>query len=484
MVRDILGPHELRGRRLLRDEGVEDRLPASATPAADRERGRKGITMSRRSTRPAVVAISIASLLAASATLRSQAHTAHTAQTPRKADARSSVSAASARPAVVIDRPPVRVLEDANPTFNAIAIDADANEVFISNNNKASTPSILVYPTQFPAGDRVMEPRRRIAGPVSRLGDVCGVALSPQNKEIYTVQGEEEELKVFPLDGNGDLAASRSLSVSHGSADVFLDAAHDELFISTEHINRITVYRRTAKGSEPPLRYIQGPHTGIADPHGLYADPETNELFVTNYGNYRETLEDDDTESNANEDRSSEDSGDKAGGRKPKVPHTPLDLRPSTGRFVPPFIAVYARTASGDVAPLRVIQGPHTGLNLPLGIRRDPQTGQILVANSGGNAVLFFDAKASGDAAPVRVLQGAATNLKAPTGVAIDDKRDELWVTSWENHTTSVFPRTAAGNVAPLRFIRSAAKDAPAATFGTPGAIAWDAKRREILVPN
>ena len=199
------------------------------------------------------------------------------AQAPRKV--------AEQRPVLVVDKAPVRVIEDDNASFNAIAMDKDGAEVFISNNNKASTPSILVYPAEFKSTERVMEPKRRIGGPTARLGDICGLALSPQNKEIYTVHGEETEMKVFPLEGNGDLSASRSLTVAHGSADVFLDTKNDELFITTEHINKITVYRRTAQGSDKPVRFIQGPHTGIADPHGIYVDADTDEMFVTNYGN-------------------------------------------------------------------------------------------------------------------------------------------------------------------------------------------------------
>lgn len=426
--------------------------------------------MSHRRDRWALAAVSALVLTAPSWTARTHWTRVLAAQAPARTAAR--------RPVVAIDRPPARVLEDANPTFNAIALDAAGKEVFISNNNKASTPSILVYPTEFRPGDRVMEPRRRIAGPVSRLGDICGMALSPQHKEIYTVQGEETEMKVFPLGGNGDMAAARSLTVAHGSADVFLDAAHDELFITTEHINKISVYRRAAQGNEQPLRYIQGPHTGLADPHGLFVDPASNELFVTNYGSWRETKENDDTESNANDRAGSK--ADEEARRKASA----LPLPPSSGRFVPPFVAVYARTANGDAAPLRVIQGPLTGLNLPLGVFRDPRSGEIVVANSGGDSVLFFDAHAAGDVAPIRVLKGSATNLKAPTGVAIDARSHELWVTSWENHTTNVFSAAAQGNIAPVRFIRSVPKDAPPATFGTPGAVAWDPKRQEILVPN
>jgi hypothetical protein len=68
--------------------------------------------------------------------------------------------------------------------------------------------------------------------------------------------------------------------------------------------------------------------------------------------------------------------------------------------------------------------------------------------------------------------------------VAIDAKNNELWVTSWDNHMTNVFPRTAKGNVSPVRYIRSAPKDAPLATMGRLGAVEYDPKRKEVLMPN
>ena len=370
------------------------------------------------------------------------------------------------RPVLVIDRPPVRTIEDGNPTFNALAMDEDQDEVLIGNNNRASMPSILTYHSQFQPTDRVMEPVRRIAGKKANLGSICGLAVSPQYKEIYSVNGESEDLKVFPLEANGDLAASRELDVDHGAGGLFLDAKNNELFITTEHVNKVAVFRREAKGPEAPLRYIQGPHTQLADPHGIYVDDQTSEIFVTNHGNFRLAQ-----------------TGEKLRGIGDGDIH-PLPLEPSTGKFEPPSITVYSRTARGDAQPLRVIQGAHTGLNLPLGIDRDPVSNQLVVANSGDNSVLFFDASASGDVAPVRVIRGKATMLEAPSGVLVDAKHNELWATSWENHVADVFPRAAQGNVKPLRYIRSAPKDAAPASFGVPGTIAWDAKRKEILIAN
>lgn len=52
------------------------------------------------------------------------------------------------------------------------------------------------------------------------------------------------------------------------------------------------------------------------------------------------------------------------------------------------------------------------------------------------------------------------------------------------NHTATVYRRTASGNVAPLRTIRSAPLGKLALAIGNPGAVGYDSKREEILVPN
>ena len=103
------------------------------------------------------------------------------------------------RPVLVIDRPPVRIIEDNHPTFNAIAMDMKRGEVFLANSNEASNPGIFVYPAQFPPTDRVIEPRRIIAGAKPGLGQTCGVAVSPEYMELYAVEGDGGDLKVFPL---------------------------------------------------------------------------------------------------------------------------------------------------------------------------------------------------------------------------------------------------------------------------------------------
>ena len=46
-------------------------------------------------------------------------------------------------------------------------------------------------------------------------------------------------------------------------------------------------------------------------------------------------------------------------------------------------ITIYSRTASGNVAPLRTISGPSTGLMGPFGLAVDTVEDEVLVANFG-----------------------------------------------------------------------------------------------------
>jgi len=374
---------------------------------------------------------------------------------------------------LVFEKAPVRIIRDPYPTFNGIGMDVERGEVIMTDDNRAS---VLAYGSQFNPTDRPNEPRRTIEGPRTHLGYVCSLTISPEAREIYTVDNDwKDNMVAYPLDADGEVAPLRELNVDHGAWGIFLDRKNDELVITTEHINKVSVYRRTAKDDDEPLRFIQGPNTELADPHGIFVDAENNEIFVANHGNWHK-----------------EETGENAGtihfGQRKRSAlgsNRSRPLGPSTGKFLLPSITVYSRMAEGDAAPLRTIQGSKTGLNWPNGIYPDPASGQIVVANSGDGSILFFDRKANGDVAPLRVIEGPATGLDGPSGVFIDTKRDELWVTNWNNHTATVYPGRAEGNVAPLRTIRSAPANASRATgFGNAGHVVFDPIRKEILVPN
>lgn len=385
------------------------------------------------------------------------------------------------RRTVIIKRDPVReLLEDPYSNFSGMAMDEEAGELFLSNDNERKGQSIEAYRAEFPPerSDRVMEPLRMIAGEKADLGDICGIAISPEHNEIYKVSGEgNSELGVFDLKGNGDLEAKRWLPTSHGAWGIFLAPQADELFVTIEHVNRVAVYQRTAQLRDDAVRFIQGPKTQLADPHGIYVDEQRREIYVVNHGHWHETQ--------PGEVFLQEGSvPPELKGERKSYFDLVRRLGPSSGKFVPPAITVYPIDAHGDVPPIRVIQGSKTQMNLPLGIFYDSAEKHLIVANGGDDRVLFFPVDANGDTAPVRSLGGAKTEIAGPTSVVIDRKRNELWVSNWDNHTATVYPRTASGDVAPLRVIRSAPKGSPRSGFGSPGTVAYHPKRDEILVPN
>jgi DNA-binding beta-propeller fold protein YncE len=371
---------------------------------------------------------------------------------------------------------PVRAVQDPYPVFADIAVDPDSNLVAVADENKFS---LRTYDRQLNTND-VADPRTVVTGTKSGIDFICGVAVDPTNKQLYTANNDTAaDLMVFNYDARGDVPPDRVLTpASTGTWGVALDLVHDEVAVTVQHVNKVAVYRRLASGEEKPLRIIQGPQTGLSDPHGLGIDPENNEIFTANHDSYHEVLtgEDDRNAVTAQIARGTATAQNLAGPR--------LDLRPSRGKFVEPSITVHSRLAQDNAPPLRVIRGPKTELNLPMKIFVDTVHNEIFVANSGTSAVLVFSRTADGDVAPIRKLQGPATRLKRPVGLFVDVKNNELWATNPEEHNATVYARTAEGDTPPLRILHSAPEGTPAPGIGNPGGIAYDPTRQQILVPN
>src|SRR5262249_51235374 len=141
----------------------------------------------------------------------------------------------------------------------------------------------------------------------------------------------------------------------------------------------IKVFPRTAMGNVMPSRKIAGDKTGLGSPFAIALDLVNNELAVT-VGN---------------------------------------------------SVRVFARNADGNVAPLRIIEGPSTGLTNPQGIAVDTLDNELAVANVNditGNKITAYDRMANGDVAPLRTIIGPATGLAHPRGLNIDIEHDELIV--------------------------------------------------------
>jgi hypothetical protein len=147
---------------------------------------------------------------------------------------------------------------------------------------------------------------------------------------------------------------------------------------------------------------------------------------------------------------------------------TPSALLFATSEFANAVLA-YPAGASGDATPVRVIAGPHTGLDGPSGIAHDA-AGTIYVANGNANTITEYPADANGDVPPLRTIR--RTGGGVAYAVALDGA-GALYVGNVASGLTpidlvDVYAPNASGNAAPIRAIGTGAPD-------TAGGIAIDA---------
>jgi hypothetical protein len=377
----------------------------------------------------------------------------------------------------VSKREPIRAIRDPYSAYSAVAVDAARNEVVLTDENLFQ---LLVYDrtANSPPTATMTEPKRVIGGPKTKIEFQCGLYIDPGSGDVFAVNNDTmDSLVIFSRQSKGNLPPSRLLETTHGTFGISVDEDTQELFLTIQHDSAVMVYHKMATGSDSPIRLLQGNHTGLADPHGIAVDAKNDLIYVANHGSVHQ-LGDVQLPRTGQVLDIARDTG------KSNQPKSLDDAVPGSGKMLPPSITVYPRMANGDVPPLRVIQGPNTQMNWPAGLAVDPESGEVYVANDGGNSILVFSPTASGDAAPVRVLKGPKSMIKNPTGLFLDTKNHELWVANFGNHTATVYALTASGDTAPLRMIRSAPLNKPTPEMGNPHPIAYDTKREQLLVPN
>ena len=119
-------------------------------------------------------------------------------------------------------------------------------------------------------------------------------------------------------------------------------------------------------------------------------------------------------------------------------------------------VLAFRAGASGEEAPLRIIQGPHTHILRPETVELDLKNNEIVVGEDGGKDVMFFPRDANGDVAPLRTIRGPNTGLDEVRGVAVDPVRNLVVVSSRSGTGTTgifIFNRTDDGDVAPRAII-------------------------------
>jgi 6-phosphogluconolactonase (cycloisomerase 2 family) len=371
---------------------------------------------------------------------------------------------------------PGRKIQDKYPAFAAIGIDPERSEVIVTDENLFQ---VLAYDRleNNPNGVDASKPKRILAGDTTLIEFQSGLYIDPQNGDMFAPNNDTvDTLVVFNQGSHGDVPPKRALHTPHGTFGIAVDEKRGEMFLTTQHDSTVVVFRKNADKDEAPLRLLQGDDTGLADPHGIAIDPRDEVLFVANYGSRGLRRADQEIRTGV--------PGLGKGRDKANWPYGREYAIPGSGSHAAPSISIHALSAKGNDKPLGVIKGPKTQLNWPTGVAFDPVRRELFVANDMGPSILVFDAGARGDAAPKRVLKGSRTKLANPTAVALDFKNKELWVANFGGHSATAYPIDAQGDVAPTRIIRSAPASAPSLMIGNPGALTYDSKRQEILVPN
>ncbi len=289
-------------------------------------------------------------------------------------------------------------------------------------------------------------PLRQIQGTSTQLDFPASVVVDVANGEIWSAMNDtSERAVVHPRTANGNVAPLRIIDYralgvpSERSWGWALDPVNDEVAGAFQrNPGAVNVFDRVTGGL---VRSIMGVATRLNDPHGIAIDSRHDEIFVSNEGHV-------------------------------------LGTAP-----VAPAITVYDRSALGNVAPLRTVEGPSTHLSVPKHIHLDLTHDELAVANGGNDSITVYARVASGDAAPLRVIAGPRTGLANPAGVFVDVVHEEILVTNWGNHTITVYPRSADGDVAPVRTITGGLGGAQVG-IGNPGAVAVDLTNDEIAVTN
>src|SRR5712691_9675316 len=120
-------------------------------------------------------------------------------------------------------------------------------------------------------------------------------------------------------------------------------------------------------------------------------------------------------------------------------------------------VLVFKADASGEVPPLRSIQGTRTRLVRPHTVAVDPVNNEILTADPSMRAIVVFDRMANGNVAAKRVISGPNTGLLDIVGLDVDPIRNVIVAASRKGNGEKVgifvFDRLANGDVAPKQFI-------------------------------
>ena len=302
-----------------------------------------------------------------------------------------------------------------------------------------------------------------------------------------------------PQDGGPTLTVARPpvrniLDTDPIYSAVAVDVQHDEVFLQDTNTWSIRVFNRldnTAANTArtEAKRVIGGEKTDIQFNSCIYIDPKNGDIY---------TVENDIGDSIAVFARDA--NGDVAPIRKLNVTHRAYAMTVDEEKeelYVtvqyPPAVEIYRKTASGNEKPLRVVEGESTRLSDAHGIAIDVKN-KLMFVNNWGNisdytspgtgrfeapSITVHSLEAKGDAAPLRVIQGSNTQLDWPGVMSLDPDTGDLYIANDLGHSILVFRETDQGNVAPRRVIKGGKTG-----LSYPVSVFVDTKNKELWATN
>jgi hypothetical protein len=300
------------------------------------------------------------------------------------------------------------------------------------------TPSTLVMKPILSPGPKQLE-AKAIFSDGSTQNVTADVTWSSADTNAATVSADGK-VAIAGAMSPATVLISATLDEVSGTAEV--KVVELTLVVASYSAARISFFSAFASGNVEPLRTIEGSATLLSQPRDVAI--MNGELFVAN----------------SNTDGSInvypvDGEGDIAPIRRIAGPATGLTGTNANGISVSPTeiyvgtgstVLVFPIDATGDVPPKRAVGGTPSTIGIIVGVR---WANDELYVGPASTAIPVFPASATGSPAPTRRITGAATTLSNAWGVLVDD--GELYVTNAGNNTVSVFPANADGDVAPNR---------------------------------
>lgn len=272
--------------------------------------------------------------------------------------------------------------------------------------------------------------------------DISRASVSPSTKScptaacIYVVNSAAKgSVTVYPSTASGNVLPYREITGLTNPTSIAVDP-HGKAYVGFPECYvsncipapTILVFSATAHGDARPLQTIFGRKTGLDHTAGIALDRKSDIYAINVHSNRQQYLDG--------------------------------------------TVTVYSPNANGDVAPIRRILGPNTGMRrswpqeiavdaggniyvIHIARRCHPSLSGPVCVGKGG--VLVYAPGAHGDVAPSWTISGSNTGLSHPGGVAVDNAGN-VYVANRSRarpFTSSVFVYASGehGNVAPVQAI-------------------------------